>query len=224
MSRGSTSIPRTPTSATSSILISSPSTGLTSEFFHVKQEDIEYQLLSPISGSSPMTTGKKCYTAQCGNFRIFFVLTFYVKSILANLEVLQLLFLPFLGLWILLIWWISAFKKCENSYRLIFLASKCVKMPDFAFLESPKLISRKIWIIKNHEISLLCAVLYNQTVLYTIHYSCRTCTHSGNFRNFLPLRFYVKSKLVNLESQIVPFNTFRDSEFWFLWIFELIEG
>ena len=39
--------------------------------------------------------------AQCGNFRIFLSLRFYVKSILENLEVLKLLFLPFLGLWIL---------------------------------------------------------------------------------------------------------------------------
>ena len=61
MPRTST-LPRTPTSATSTILISSPSTtGATPEFFQLKQEDIEYQLLSPISGSSPMTTGKIVY-------------------------------------------------------------------------------------------------------------------------------------------------------------------
>ena len=64
MPRTST-LPRTPTSATSSILISSPSTtGATPEFFQIKQEDIEYQLLSPISGSSPMTTGKLSYLRQ----------------------------------------------------------------------------------------------------------------------------------------------------------------
>ena len=33
-----------------------------------------------------------------GNFRIFLSLRFYVKSILENLEVLKLLFCPFLGL------------------------------------------------------------------------------------------------------------------------------
>ena len=42
--------------------------------------------------------------AQCGNFRIFLSFRFYVKSIFENLEVLKLLVLPFLGLWILLIW------------------------------------------------------------------------------------------------------------------------
>ena len=50
-------VPRTPTSASSSILMSSPSTN-SDAIFHVKQEDqIEYQLLSPISASSPMHHG-----------------------------------------------------------------------------------------------------------------------------------------------------------------------
>jgi len=50
-------VPRTPTSATSSILMSSPSTNNSESIFQVKQEDIEYQLLSPISASSPMHHG-----------------------------------------------------------------------------------------------------------------------------------------------------------------------
>ena len=49
---GHSAIQRTPTSASSSILMSSPSAGTVSDFFHIKQEDIEYQLLSPISSSS----------------------------------------------------------------------------------------------------------------------------------------------------------------------------
>jgi len=48
-------VPRTP-SATSNILMSSPSTN-SEAIFQVKQEDIEYQLLSPISASSPMHNG-----------------------------------------------------------------------------------------------------------------------------------------------------------------------
>ena len=49
-------------------------------------------------------------------------------------------------------------------------------------------------------------------------------TQCGNGKIFLSLRFYVKSKLANLESQNLPgfqkckishFNTFRGSEFWF---------
>ena len=55
MNRVST-VPRTPTSATSSILMSSPSTN-SEAIYQVKQEDIEYQLLSPISASSPMHNG-----------------------------------------------------------------------------------------------------------------------------------------------------------------------
>ena len=54
---------------------------------------------------------------QCGSFRIFLSLRFYVKSILGILEVQKLPFLPFYGLWILLIWSISALKKCKNSKK-----------------------------------------------------------------------------------------------------------
>ena len=46
----------------------------------------------------------------------------------------------------LMIWWISAFKECKNSWKSNFRDSKCVKMAYFALLESPKLISRKIWV------------------------------------------------------------------------------
>lgn len=50
-------MPRTPTSASSSILMSSPmGTSKTGGIFQVKQEEIEYQLLSPISASSPMNS------------------------------------------------------------------------------------------------------------------------------------------------------------------------
>ena len=87
-------------------------------------------------------------SALGGNFRIFLSLRFFVKSILENVEVLKLSFLPFLGLWILLIWSISAFKKCKNSKESRYSASKCVKMADFTLVESPKLISRKIWVIE----------------------------------------------------------------------------
>ena len=57
-------------------------------------------------------------------------------------------FLPFLGLRILLIGYFSTFKKCKNSQKTKFRAPKCVKMAESALLESPKLISRKIWLIE----------------------------------------------------------------------------
>ena len=45
----------------------------------------------------------------------------------------------------------------------------------------------------------------------------------GNFMIFLSLRFYVKAILEHLEVQNLPFNTFRGSELWFLWIFALFQ-
>ena len=51
-------------------------------------------------------------------------------------------------MWILLIWYIKAFKKCKNSWNAKFIAFKRVKMADFALQESSKLISRKICIIE----------------------------------------------------------------------------
>ena len=44
---------------------------------------------------------------------------------------------------------ISKFKKCKNSCWSNFWASQCVKIADFALLESQKLISSKIWAIEN---------------------------------------------------------------------------
>ena len=52
---------------------------------------------------------------HCGKCRIFLSFKFYVKSILENLEVVKLRFLPFLGQWILFKWWISVCKKCKYT-------------------------------------------------------------------------------------------------------------
>ena len=48
----------------------------------------------------------------------------------------------------LLIWYVSAFKKCKNSLNSKFRAYKCVKIADFVLLEVSWLISRKIWVIE----------------------------------------------------------------------------
>ena len=54
-------------------------------------------------------------------------------------------------------------------------------MADFALLESPKLTSRKIWFIKNHEIS----TLYSVTVsLREINFWDLTSTKNPIFYNF----------------------------------------
>ena len=55
--------------------------------------------------------------AHCWNFGIFLSSKFYMKSILKNLEVLKMLFLPFKGLWVMLIWYNSTFKPCKDSLK-----------------------------------------------------------------------------------------------------------
>ena len=116
---------------------------------------------------------------QCGNLRIFLPLIFGI------LEVQNLLFLPFLGLWILLIWYFSAFWKYKNSQKLKFRASKCVKKADFALLQCPKLISRKIWMIEKswnfHTVAYipLCTTknLAHSTIFYKKPDLCQTLTY-----------------------------------------------
>ena len=108
--------------------------------------------------------------------------------------------------------WILIFMKFCSFWRLKFTKVtnfRAPKMAKAAFLDlqnSPKVISRKIWMTEK---------TWNfPTVL----------PQCGNYRMLLLLRFYVKSKWANLDSQNLPFYTFRDSEVWFLWIFELLEG
>ena len=58
-------------------------------------------------------------------------------------------FLQFWRLWILLIWKVSAFRKCNDLSKSKFRASKCVKKADFALLESLKLFSCIVWVAGN---------------------------------------------------------------------------
>jgi len=64
---------------------------------------------------------------------------------------------------------------CYHSEKSKFRASKCVKLPDFALLESPKLISRKIRVIEKIEkfphcnvLQLLYVTVYITSCLFTI--------------------------------------------------------
>ena len=84
-----------------------------------------------------------------------FWLRFYVKSILKNLEVLKLSFLPF---------WDSEFRKfgkfqcsktAKNHKKSKFRASKCGNSSDFDSIDSPTLISRKFDWQKKSVISTL---------------------------------------------------------------------
>ena len=81
----------------------------------------------------------QCRNLLCGNFRIFLSFRFYVKSIFEYLEVLKMPFLSFLGLWNVWIWSISAFKKCKNAEKWIFIASKFVKMAVLRFWNPPEI-------------------------------------------------------------------------------------
>ena len=61
-----------------------------------------------------------CYItiSQCGNYIIFVSFRFYVKSILRIFETQKLPFFQFLGLWLLLIWSVSPFKKCQKFIKI----------------------------------------------------------------------------------------------------------
>ena len=85
---------------------------------------------------------------QCGNFKIFLSLRFYVKSILENLEVDKLLFFAILEALNFANLVFFSLQKVQNSLELIFRASKCVKMADFDTLDEPTLISRKICVME----------------------------------------------------------------------------
>ena len=113
-------------------------------------------------------------------------LRFYVKAILGILEVKNLPFFTIPGpefwfLWffftfwrlkinqILLIWWIVAFKKGKNDKKSKLRALKCVKMADFELLESPKLLSRKIWVIeKLWNFHIYTVLKISDTVFYKV--------------------------------------------------------
>ena len=99
-----------------------------------------------VSVKCKQTAVKKCKqsTVRKKNFLSF---RFYVKSILGNVEVLKM---QFLGILVALnfVRWVSKYqdeKRAKmNKKKSRFKACKCVKMTDFAILESPKLISIKI--------------------------------------------------------------------------------
>ena len=83
--------------------------------------------------------GSLIRNTQCGNFRIFLLLRFYVKSILINFKARKLPFWPFRQLWILNFWESLTFSKVKFSQKLKFNTSKAVKMAIFDLLKSAKI-------------------------------------------------------------------------------------
>ena len=85
-------------------------------------------------------------TPQCGNLRIWLSFRFYVKSILLDFRRSKTAILTTLEALNFVNFISFTHFRCKDLKK-INIQSQCVKMPDFALLESPKLISRKIWVI-----------------------------------------------------------------------------
>ena len=98
-------------------------------------------------------TVTQCFIiTQCGNCRIFLSLMFYVKSksaVLTNCEVLNFDFMTFCTFW-----------KMKLTKLTKFRAPKMAKIAVLGPLDSPNLISRKIWVTENSEISTLGPAKY----------------------------------------------------------------
>ena len=82
---------------------------------------------------------------QCGNFRIFLSLRFYVKSSVGECRKTKTAVFSIFGLWILKSWLITDFKKYKNDKNQ---NSEHLDMVDFSLIVSPKLISRKNLVIE----------------------------------------------------------------------------
>ena len=82
---------------------------------------------------------------RCWKFRIFQSFRLYVKSILENAEVLKLPLLPFKGSEFCWLGTLHPSKIAKIHKKPKLRDSQCVKMAYFALLETPKLISRKVW-------------------------------------------------------------------------------
>ena len=95
------------------------------------------------------TPHRSARIAQCGNYKIFPSLRFYVKSKLANLKYQNLSFLHIERQWILTFFIFALFGGWYLFTKLTkFRVPKMVEMVFLELLDSSKLISRKIWITK----------------------------------------------------------------------------
>ena len=86
--------------------------------------------------------------SQCGKFSTFLSLRFYVKSILENVKVQKMSFLPFQELWN---YDFGTFQPSANAKiheKARFRASKWVRIIIYGPQKFLKLISRKIWVEK----------------------------------------------------------------------------
>ena len=128
-------------------------------------------------------------TTQCGNFRHFLPLRFYVKWISDILEVHKTAIDHLFRGSECWFWWIFAFLKAQCDPNQNSEPQKRQKRL-FLGLKWPKMISRKIWM---GEISISW---YFHTVDY-LHFKPSTVLSNTEF--FCHSDFYVKSMLENLE-------------------------
>ena len=91
---------------------------------------------------------RKFVKSKCGNFMSLLSFRFYVKSILEILEVQNLPFWHILRLWIFIFYELLHFWEVEIDQINKIRSLKMAKTADFALLESPKLISRKISVVQ----------------------------------------------------------------------------
>ena len=196
-----------------------------SEFFHQKyvkrwqviqldlfcENDVYWQIWQAILSSHY----KVCF-AQCGIFRIFLSLTFYVKSNLAILGAQNLQFWP--------LWRTVHFLKVLEILKIWkFCVTKKVKETVFETEKMPNLISRKIWVAEKSRFP--PCVLYIHIVKISWNQAARFySTQYGNLRIFLLLRFPWNQNWLIQRCKTCRFYTFRGYGFWFWCIFALFEG
>ena len=109
--------------------------------------------------------------AQCGNFMIFLSLRFYVKTILENLEVQNLLFFTHLGALNFDFYEFCTFWRLKSTKLTKLRAPKMAIKAVLELLDSPKLFSRKIWItekFRNIPTVHFCFCKQKKTYLLTI--------------------------------------------------------
>ena len=108
--------------------------------------------------------------------------------------------------WFLVNFRLQIVQKCIKSE---FRAYKIGKMADFALLEYQNLISWKIWVIAKlwifHTGSFGTVVAFPLCGFILDQLDWEVCTQCGNFRNFLSVIFYVKSKYGIIGGQKLPF-------------------
>ena len=106
------------------------------------------------------------------------------------------------------------FWRLKSSKLPKFIAPKMAKTAVLEVLYSPNLISRNLWMTKKMKFA-YC----ESGKSWNVHIA-----HCGQFRTFLPLRFYVKSVWSFWSPQNYHLNYFSSSEFWIFGNFSIFSS